>query len=220
MSVGILGGTGPAGRGMAVRLGAAGEDVLIGSRDAARAASVATSLVEQWPDRALRLEGVENAAAAGADLVVLATPWDGALATVRPLATELEGKVVVSMLVALLRDGREFLGLLPPRGSMAAAVQHALPGSKVSAALHHLPASELENLSAPFDADVLVCADDPRAMGETVSLVQRIDGLRAIDAGSLAQAAAIESFTAVLVTVNLRHKVHASLRLTGFGDRP
>jgi NADPH-dependent F420 reductase len=216
MTVGILGGTGPAGRGLATRLAAAGDEVVLGSRDADRARSVAADVVARWPDHQLRLAGADNAATAErSDLVVVATPWEGALSTIRPLADALAGKVVISMLVGLVRDGREFLSLLPPRGSMAAAVQHALPASPVSAALHHLPASDLEDLAVQLGADVLVCADRSEAMDATTSLVARIDGLRPVDAGSLAQAAALESFTAVLTTVNIRHRVHASVRLTG-----
>lgn len=218
MPIGILGGTGPAGRGLAVRLASAGEEVVIGSRDAGRAEGVAEKLVDRWPDRRLRLSGAENASAAETDLVVVATPWEAALSTVRPLATTLTGTVVVSMVVGLHREGREFLGLLPPRGSMAASVQQALPEALVSAALHHLPASEMEKLEASLAADVLVCSDHPQATAATVALVERIEGLRPIDAGSLAQAGAIESFTAVLTTVNVLHKVHATVCLSGFDE--
>jgi NADPH-dependent F420 reductase len=215
MRIGILGGTGPAGRGLAVRLAAAGEEVVIGSRDADRAAGVAGDLAARWPERSLALTGAANEEVASTDLVVLATPWEGALATVRPLGGALEGTVVVSMVVAQVKEGREFHALAPPRGSVAAAVQATLPGAMVAGALHHLPASEMEQLDAPLAADVLVCSDHPEATRATVDLVDRIEGLRAVDAGSLAQAGTIEAFTAVLITVNIRHKVHASLRLTG-----
>ena len=97
-------------------------------------------------------------------------------------------------------------------------VQAALPHSLVSASFHHLPASEMEKLTTPMAADVLVCSDHREAAEATVALVDRIDGLRGIDAGSLSQAAAIEAFTAVLITVNIRHKVHAAVQLAGFPD--
>jgi 8-hydroxy-5-deazaflavin:NADPH oxidoreductase len=213
--IGILGGTGPAGRGLALRLAAAGEEPVIGSRDAARARGVAEGLVDEWPTRELTIAGDSNEVTAECELVVVATPWDAAVATVGPLAAALQGKVVVSMANALVREGREFSPLVPPRGSIAATIQAALPGSAVSAAFHHLPASELVRLGAPLAADVLVCSDHPDASAATISLVERIAGLRGVDAGSLAQAAAIEAFTAVLITVNLRHKVHAAIRLTG-----
>jgi len=218
MRIGILGGTGPAGRGLAVRLAAAGEEVVLGSRDADRAVGVARGLVEAWPDRTLAVSGASNEDCAAAELVVMATPWDGAVATVRPLAGALAGKVVVSMANALVKEGREVLALMPPRGSVAATLQAVLPKSLVSASFHHLPASEMEKLSAPMAADVLVCSDHPEASEATVALVDRIEGLRGIDAGSLSQAAAIEAFTAVLITVNIRHKVHAAVQLAGFPE--
>jgi NADPH-dependent F420 reductase len=218
MRIGIAGGTGPAGRGLAVRLAAAGDEVVIGSRDASRAESVVAGLIESWPDRRLALTGVSNEEAASCDLVVVATPWDSAIPTVKPLAAELAGKVVVSMANALVKEGREFLALFPPRGSVAASIQAVLPDSSVSASFHHLPASEMEKLDTPMTADVLVCSDHAEATAATVALVDRIDGLRGIDAGSLAQAAPIEAFTAVLITVNIRHKVHTVVQLAGFGD--
>ncbi|HXZ61781.1 MAG TPA: NADPH-dependent F420 reductase [Acidimicrobiales bacterium] len=214
MHVGILGGTGPAGRGVAVRLAEAGARVTVGSRDAERAAGVVSELVTTWPDLPGALAGADNAGAAAAELVVVATPWDSAIPTVRALRDPLAGKVVVSMANALLKEGREMLALVP-RGSVAAAVQAALPESLVAAALHHLPASEMGNLRSGLEADVLVCSDHPEATAATVELVGGMKGLRAIDAGSLSQAAAIEAFTAVCITLNIRHKAHSTLRLGG-----
>lgn len=217
MRMGILGGTGPAGRGLAVRLAAAGEEVVIGSRDHQRADGIAGGLVSEWPDHSLSITGASNEITASCDLVVVATPWDSAVATVKPLAPELAGTVVVSMANALVKEGREFIALLPPRGSVAASIQAVLPHSLVSASFHHLPASEMEKLTSPLEADVLVCSDHAEATSATVALVEAIDGLRGVDAGSLAQAAPIEAFTAALITINIRHKVHAAVQLTGFG---
>jgi len=215
MHVGILGGTGPAGRGLASRLAAVGLKVTIGSRDAERGAESAAHLVGRWPEHRLDVVGGDNAAAAGADLVVVATPWEGVGSTLKPLAGLMAGKVVVSMVNALVKDGREMLALIPPRGSMAAAVQAALPESLVSAALHHLPAGEMENLHGGMAADVLVCSDHGEATQATMDLVDAIEGLRALDAGSMAQASAIEAFTAVCITLNIRYKGHSTLRLGG-----
>jgi 8-hydroxy-5-deazaflavin:NADPH oxidoreductase len=213
--VGILGGTGPAGRGVAVRLAESGVRVTIGSREAERAVNVAGDVAQRWPRLALPLEGGDNADAAGAEVVILATPWDSAIATVRALREPLAGKVVVSMANALVKEGREMLALMPPRGSVAATVQAALPESRVAAAFHHLPAGEMEDLESGLDADVLVCSDHPEATAATVGLVERMRGLRPLDAGSLSQAAAIEAFTAVCVTLNIRHKAHSTLRMAG-----
>jgi 8-hydroxy-5-deazaflavin:NADPH oxidoreductase len=214
--VGLLGGTGPAGRGVALRLAQSGVRVTIGSRDADRARSVVGDLQARWGDQIPGgLQGADNAGAAAAEMVVVATPWDSAVATVRSVREPLAGKVVVSMANALIKEGREMLALVPPRGSVAAAVQAALPESLVSAAFHHLPASEMENLQSGLEADVLVCSDHPGATAATVGLVDRMHGLRPLDAGSLSQAAAIEAFTAVCITLNIRHKAHSTLRLAG-----
>jgi len=215
VDVGILGGTGPAGRGVAVRLAEAGFRVTLGSRDAERAAAVADEVVGRWPANDLALDGSDNAGAAEADLVIVATPWDSAVATARSLREPLRGKVVVSMANALVKEGREMLPLIPPRGSVAAAVQAALPESLVAAAFHHLPATEMENLESGLQSDVLVCSDHPEATAATLALVEKMAGLRPLDAGSLSQAAAIEAFTAVCITLNIRYKAHTTLRIAG-----
>ncbi len=215
MHVGILGGTGPAGRGVALRLAEVGVQVTIGSRDATRAAGVVGDVMARWPGLDLALEGADNAGAADAELVVVATPWDNAVATVRKLREPLAGKVVVSMANALVKEGREMLALVPPRGSVAAAIQAALPESLVAAAFHHLPAAEMEDLESGLKADVLVCSDHPQATGAIVGLVELMRGLRPLDAGSLSQAMAIEAFTAVCITLNIRHKAHTTLRMAG-----
>src|SRR5487761_275509 len=216
MDVGIIGGTGPAGRGLGLRLAAAGMTGAIGSRDAGRAAQVVSEAAAPWKER-LRgsLTGVANEEAAEADVVVLARPWDSAASTAASLADPLGGKVLISMANALVRQGREMLPLVPARGSIAVAVQAALPRSKVAAAFHHLPASEMADLDSGLMADVLVCSDDPEATAETMSLVERIEGLRPLDTGSLSQAAAIEAFTAVFVTLNMRRRARSTLKLAG-----
>jgi NADPH-dependent F420 reductase len=215
MQVGIVAGTGPAGRGLAARLAASELEVKIGSRSAERAEEVASEIRASWPGRALRLSGVDNAGAAACEIVVLATPWEAAVETVAPLADALAGKVIVSMVNALARVGGELQALVPPRGSIAAAVQCALPQSLVSGAFHHLPARELGKLDRELDADVLICADHPDATAATILLVEAVPGLRAVDAGSLSSCAPIEAFTAVLVNVNIINRAHASIRLTG-----
>ncbi|HEY1651065.1 MAG TPA: NADPH-dependent F420 reductase [Acidimicrobiales bacterium] len=215
MHVGILGGTGPAGRGVAVRLAEAGIRVTVGSRDAERAAQIVGEMREKVPDVAAMLEADDNAGAATAEVIVVATPWDSVVPTVRVLREPLAGKVVISMANALAKEGREMLALIPPRGSVAATVQAALPGSLVAAAFHHLPASEMENLESGLEADVLVCSDHPEATAATMELIAQMRGLRPLDAGSLNQASAIEAFTAVCITLNIRYKAHSTLRLAG-----
>jgi NADPH-dependent F420 reductase len=215
MHVGILGGTGPAGRGLGARLAAAGFEITLGSRERSRAERVAAELVQAWPHRGLRISGDENAGAAAAELVVLATPFEGALGTLTPLRGPLGGKVVVSMVSALVRVGREMQALALPRGSVAATVQAALPGSKVAAAFHHLPAEDLGELDEGLLADVLVCADDRHAKEMTMALIDAVEGLRALDAGRLSQAGAVEAFTAVCIALNVRYKARTYLRVGG-----
>lgn len=215
MNVGILGGTGPAGSGLAARLAAAGLEVVIGSRNKDRAQEACDALCKQWPDRNLRLEPGDNMRAASAEVVIVATPWDAAAVTVASVSGRITGKVVVSMANALAKVGDEFEPLIPPRGSVAAHVQAAAPDALVSAAFHHLPAKALANLDRPIDADVLVCSDHRYAFDATAELVNLIPDLRALNAGSLSNAAPIESITAVLLQLNVRYKTRAAIRLTG-----
>jgi NADPH-dependent F420 reductase len=156
-----------------------------------------------------------NADAAQADIVVIATPWDAAASTAASLLEHLDGKVVISMANALARVGNEFDALLPPRGSVAAHVQAEIPKASVAAAFHHLPAKELADLTHALEADVLVCSDHPKATAATIDLVGQMPGLRGLDAGSLANATAIEALTAVLLQLNVRYKTLAGIRITG-----
>ena len=142
MHIGILGGTGPAGSALAARLASVGFDVTIGSRSKYRAMEAVDKLLAEWPDRKLRIVAGDNAAAASADVVVIATPWDGAYGTATSVAKQLHGKVVICMANALTRIGKEFQPLVPPRGSVAASVQAAVPDCRVAAGFHHVPATE------------------------------------------------------------------------------
>lgn len=219
MRIGILGGTGPAGRALAARLADVGIEVVIGSRSAERGEEICAGLREKWADRNFApINGGDNETAAEADVVVVATPWDSAATTAGSVVSQLDGKVVISMANALARVGDEWEPLISPRGSVAAAVAARLPGSHVAAAFQHLPARELGDLTKLLEADVLVCSDHQEATATTMDLVRRIPGLRGIDAGPLSNAASLESFVAVIREINVRYKTHASLRMTGIPD--
>ena len=220
MRIGILGGTGPAGSSLASRLASIGYEVVIGSRSKYRAMEAVDSIVERNPDLAERLHAGDNAGAADCDLVVIATPWDSAATTAQDHAPHLSGKVVVSMANALVRVGHEFQPLVPPRGSVAAHVQAAVPRCRVVAAFHHLPAKELGNLGEPIDSDVLICGDDADAVGQVSEIVAKIPGCRPLDAGELSNATAIEAFTAVLLLLNVRYKTRVAPKLTGIRRDP
>lgn len=218
MRIGILGGTGPAGLALAARLSSVGFDTVIGSRSKYRAMETVDQLLERWPDRKLRIDAAENALAASADVIVIATPWDGATQTATSVEDQLAGKVVICMANALTRIGKEFQPLVPPRGSVAASVQAAVPKCMVAAAFHHVPAKELGDLDHPIISDVLICSDHAVATDCTSEIVSKVPDMRPLDAGGLSQATPIESFTAVLLQLNVRYKTRVALRFTGIDE--
>ena len=218
MQIGILGGTGPAGSALGARLASVGFDVIIGSRSKYRAMEVVDKLHEQWASLKLPIEAGDNRAAASADVVVIATPWDGAYGVATSVADELDGKVVICMANALTRIGKEFQPLVPPRGSVAASVQAAVPACHVAAGFHHVPAKELGDLTHPIESDVLICSDYPRATEVTSGIVAKIPNMRPLDAGGLSQATPIESFTAVLLQLNVHYKTRVALKFTGIPE--
>ncbi len=220
MQIGILGGTGPAGTALGARLASVGYEIVLGSRSKYRAMEARDELLARWPELDLQIEASDNAGATSADLVVIATPWDSAATTAQEYAENLRGKVVISMANALVRVGGEFQPLVPPRGSVAAHVQAAVPGCRVVAAFHHLPAKELGHLGEPIDSDVLICSDDRSATKVVSDIVDRIPGCRPLDAGELSNATAIEAFTAVLLQLNVRYKTRVAPKLTGIKPQP
>lgn len=218
MRIGILGGTGPAGSALAARLAAAGIQTVVGSRSQQRARDTVDGLLERWEGRDLPIEAAGNESAAEADLVVVATPWDGATQTAQSVERRLRGKVVISMANALTRIGKEFQPLVPPRGSVAASVQAVLPRSHVAAAFHHVPAKELGDLDHAIESDVLVCSDHPSATEVTSELVTRIPDMRPLDCGGLSLATPIESFTAVLLQLNVRYRTRVAVKFTSIPE--
>ena len=193
----------------------AGHEVILGSRSADRAQEVVNELKGRWPEHDLDITAADNEGAAIAELIVIATPWDAAWTTAKAVGEHLHGKVVLSMANALVRVGHEFQPLVPPRGSVAASVQAAVPDCRVVAALHHVPAKELGDLAHPVESDVLVCSDHADAKRICMDLIGQIPVMRVLDAGDLTQAAPIEAFTAVLLELNLRYKTRVAIKFTG-----
>ena len=218
MKIGILGGTGPAGSALGARLAVAGYDVVLGSRSKYRAMEARDKLIESWPDKRLSIQAGDNAMAADTDVIVIATPWDGATQTAASVEDHLHGKIVISMANALTRIGKEFQPLVPPRGSVAASVQAVVPDCKVAAAFHHVPAKELGDLDHPIESDVLICSDHEAATAMTAELVHAIPNMRPLDAGELSQSTPIESFTSVLLQLNVRYKTRVAVKFTGIPD--
>ena len=211
-SVAILGGTGPEGRGLALRWARAGVAVVIGSRDATRAATIAAELA---PGDALPLSGAANAdAARAADVVVISVPWDGHAATLTSLTDELAGKVVIDIVNPLEFDDRGPVTIPVAEGSAAEQAQSLLPRSRVVGAFHHVSAKHLLDESHPVDTDVLVCGDDRPAKDLAIGLAERIPGVRGLDAGPLRLARILEDWTSVLLSLNRVYRTSAGIRLT------
>ncbi|MFA5885855.1 MAG: NADPH-dependent F420 reductase [Acidimicrobiia bacterium] len=216
MQIGVLGATGPAGRGIASRLASVGHTVVAGSREESRAEAVVSELRDEWGPRVDALSAGTNAdAAAAPDLVVVATTWEGAVATAAEHADALAGKPVIAMANGLEKVGREFHAILPPEGSISQAIQAAAPAAHVIAAFHLVPAAALADLDTALESDVIVVGDDTPARTVVLDLVAGIPDLRAFDGGSLVNAVGIEAFAALLLTLNLRHKGKGTLRLLG-----
>ncbi len=204
MKIALIGGTGSFGMALAVRLREAGYAVVIGSRDAERARAAAAEL---------GVEGTTNEdAARAADLVVLTTKADGAVETARSLR-EAIGSTPVLSVAAELTFTKDGVFPTAEATSIAQRIQDELD-APVIAGLHSLAASNLGGDEAP-DEDTLVCGDDPEAKAAALELAARVTAGRAIDAGPLASARALEGLTAVIVNVNKRYKAHAGLRVTG-----
>jgi NADPH-dependent F420 reductase len=211
LTIGILGGTGDQGRGLARRLALAGNPVIIGSRSAERAVAAAQDLGAD-----LGIRGMANpAAAAAADVVIVAVPWEGHGDLLRSLAATLAGKIVIDCVNPLGFDQRGCYPLPVAEGSAAQQAAAVLPGSVVVGAFHHVSAVLLLDPEvASVDLDVLVLGDDRSATDLVQALAARIPGARGVYAGRLRNCGQIEALTANLVSINRRYKAHAGLRIT------
>lgn len=207
--VGILGGTGPQGRGLATRLAAGGLKVLLGSREADRAATAAAEIGTD-------VDGDSNdQVARRADLLLVTVPWDGHRRLLEELAEDLHGKLVVDCVNPLGFDKQGPHRLEVAEGSAAQQAAALLPGSTVVAAFHHLSAvTLLDPEVSSIDADVLVLGDDRAATDLVQALAGRVAGCRGVYAGRLRNAGQVEALTANLIAMNKRYKAHASLRIT------
>lgn len=210
MHVGILGGTGPAGRGVGARLAIAGHEVLLGSRSPERAVAIADEL--GLPN--VKGGGNIDAASFG-DVVVLSVPWEAAMSTAVEVESAARGKVLLSMANAVAFIGGKPEPVVPSSGSIALGIQARLPTVRVVAALHHVPAKSLQETHVDLDFDVLCCGDDSGALDRVMTLVGSIPGLRPIDAGSLHNASALEALTPLLIALNKRYHTRTGIRIAG-----
>jgi NADPH-dependent F420 reductase len=207
--VGVLGGTGPQGRGLAYRLARAGQQVIVGSRAADRARAAAGELGHG-------VEGADNAECARrSDIVIVAVPWEGHGDTLASLREELTGKLVVDCVNPLGFDKKGAYALKPEEGSAAEQAAALLPDARVTAAFHHLSAVLLQDPDVEeIDTDVMVLGEVRADVELVQALACRIPGMRGIFAGRLRNAHQVESLVANLISVNRRYKAHAGIRLT------
>ncbi|MGP7997537.1 MAG: NADPH-dependent F420 reductase [Streptosporangiaceae bacterium] len=215
LTIAVLGGTGDQGRGLAHRFAAAGNPVIIGSRSADRAHTAAAGVHDGLGGGAA-IRGMANAdAAAAADVVIVAVPWDGHRDLLTALAGPLTGKVVIDCVNPLGFDKRGAYPLPVDEGSAAQQAAAVLPGSRVVGAFHHVSAVVLLDPEVEtVDLDVMVVGDDREATDLVQALAARIPGVRGIYAGRLRNCGQVEALTANLVSVNRRYKAHAGLRIT------
>lgn len=215
LTVGILGGTGDQGRGLAIRLAQAGQRILIGSRAPERAQASAKEIAELIGGPVF-VEGAANAeVAARSDLVVVAVPYAGHADTLRELVEPLRGKIVIDCVNPLGFGKQGPFVLDVPEGSAAEQAAAILPESRVTAAFHHVSADLLADLSVDkMDLDVLVLGEDREAVAQVQALAGRIKGIRGVHAGRLRNAGQVEALTANLIAINKRYGAHAGIRVT------
>lgn len=214
MLLGLIGGTGPEGRGLALRFALAGNQVLIGSRDADRAAQAAQSVSESAPQGSVR-GGVNRDVAREAELAMVAVPYAGHRDTLMSLKQELDGKVVVDLVAPLTFNKRRAEAVRVDEGSAALQAQAILKGSAVVAAFQTISAQDLLVADRTIESDVVVCADDEEAKSRVMTLAEAIKGVRAVDGGGLENARYVEDFTALLLNINRIYKAHSTLKIVG-----
>ncbi len=211
----FLGGTGPEGRGLALRLALAGEHAIIGSRDPARAAGAADDLLKLAPGTSIL--GAANAdAAIQADVVFLTFPYEGQRPTLEPLGDALEGKVVINVIAPMqFQRGRGASAIDVDAGSAAQEAQELLPNSLVVAGFQNVSAEELQEPDITMSGDVIICSDHKAAKGVVMDLASKIPDLRPVDGGGLANAKYVEQITPLLVNINRIYKIHAGIKVVG-----
>ena len=211
--LGFLGGTGPEGRGLALRFALAGEKVFIGSRDISRGKAAASSL-EKFAEENIS-GGTNSDAAAKSDVIIAAMPYEGQKETLETFKENLVGKIVITV-VAPLSFNKGNISALPVKaGSAALEAKEILPESRVIGAFQNISAQDLLIPEKPIDADVIVCGDDQEAKDYVITLANMIEGVRGINGGGLENAGYVEDLTALLLNINKVYKSHSSIRISG-----
>ena len=212
--IGFIGGTGPEGKGLALRFAMAGERVAIGSRDAQRAQDAAHEGGELQVGLSVT-GGLNEQVADESDIVVIAVPYSGHRPTLESLGDRLDGKLVVDV-VAPLRFSRGVASAIEvEEGSAAQQAQILLPNSRVVGAFHNLSAEDLMRPNVAIVSDVIVCADDKEAKTRVMELAESINAVRAVDGGGLQNSRYVEELTALLININRIYKAHSTIKIVG-----
>jgi 8-hydroxy-5-deazaflavin:NADPH oxidoreductase len=216
-AIAVLGGTGPEGFGLALRWARAGEAIIIGSRDAARAQKAADKIRQHVGDA--QVSGMENSAACAAtDLVVLTVPFEGHASLLKQIKPCLPlGSIVIDATVPLAASvgGRASRTLGVWQGSAAQETAELVPAGVSVVAAFQNTSAEVLNGDDPVECDVIVCGDDAKANQTVRELARKLPGVRALDGGKLENARILEQITALLIGMNIRHKGHSGIRITG-----
>ncbi len=212
--IGFLGGTGPEGRGLALRFAMAGESVMIGSRDAARARDAADSVTAIRPGLPVT-GGLNEQVAADSDIVFVAVPYAGHRPTLESLSDALAGKLIVDVVAPLAFSRGVASAVTPDAGSAAEEAQQILANCPVVGAFHNLSAEELLEPDTFIDADVVVCGDDAEAKSRVIELAALIAGVRGVDGGGLANSRYVENLTALLININRIYRAHSTIKIVG-----
>jgi 8-hydroxy-5-deazaflavin:NADPH oxidoreductase len=212
MSIGILGGTGPQGRGLARRLSLAGHEVVIGSRSIERAQAAA----DTYRTGKGHVRGGSNQEAAAADMVIVSVPYDGHAELLASLSSNLKGKIVIDCVNPLGFDAHGPFPLPVPAGSAAQEAQQILPDSTVIAAFHHISAVHLDDPSIDaVPGHVLVLGENRAAVETVCTLADDVTEAGGLYAGRLRNAGQVEAFAANLIAINRRYRTHAAIEITG-----
>jgi hypothetical protein len=212
--IGIIGGTGPEGLGLAMRFAKAGDRVAIGSRSQERAEEAERKVKKALPEA--RVRGMVNAEAVEqAEVVFLTVPWDAHQSTLESLAEAIGDKILVDVVVPMLFDRGQPKAIPVDEGSAAQQARAVVPKAKVISAFHHLDGIGLQNIERPMQGDVLVCGDHKGAIKKVMALVERIEYVRALDAGGLSNSRYLEEWTVMLLHLNRIHKAHTGVRIVG-----
>jgi NADPH-dependent F420 reductase len=214
MKIGIIGGTGDEGLGLAMRFAKAGDEVFIGSRAQERAEEAARKVKDALPEA--KVQGLLNAEAVEqAEVVFLTVPWDAHQSSLQNLAEVIGDKVLVDVVVPMLFDRGQPKAILVDEGSAAQQARALVPNARVVGAFHHLDGRGLQRVDRPLQGDILVCGDHKGGKNTVMELVERIEYVRALDAGPLSNSRYLEEFTVLLLHINQIYNAHTGVRIVG-----